>query len=71
MSAMQPSLFEIEQPRELECSGAELSALVESLRARGAIILSMTSICVSSWRLSLDWPNQSKPHFRSTGVQTG
>ena len=71
MSAMQPSLFDREQPAAVECHGAELAALVESLRARGAIILSMTSICVSSWRLSLDWPNQSKPHFRSTGVQTG
>jgi hypothetical protein len=46
------------QPRTLECSGSELAGLLADLKARGCIVLGMTSICVSRWRLSLDWPDQ-------------
>jgi hypothetical protein len=70
-NAKQTSLFETEFPRSLECSGAELPALLASLRERGAVVLGMTSVCVSRWRLSLDWRNAAKARFRSTGVQTG
>jgi hypothetical protein len=62
-SAFQPSLFESEFPRSLECSGAELGALLADLKARGAVVLGMASVCVSRWRLSLDWPIQ-KPATR-------
>jgi hypothetical protein len=59
-SANQPA---DEKPGTLECSGAELVALLASLRARGAIVLGMTSICVSRWRLSIEWPidRQTRP----------
>jgi hypothetical protein len=56
-SALQPTLFDHEQPSVMECSGPELCALLASLRNRGCIVLGMTSICVSRWRLSLDWPD--------------
>jgi hypothetical protein len=62
-NAKQPTLFDREQPSAVECSGPELGALLASLRERGAVVLGMTSICVSSWRLSLDWPDAPKPRF--------
>ena len=67
-SALQAELFDVEQPRVMECAGPELGALLASLRERGAVVLGMTSICVSSWRISLEW---TKPRFESDGGQTG
>ena len=62
-NAVQPGLFDREQPNVIECFGAELPALLASLRERGAVVLGMASVCVSRWRLSLDWPTQ-KPATR-------
>jgi hypothetical protein len=59
------------RPTTVECSGAELLPLLADMKARGCIVLSMTSVCVSRWRLSLDWHNAAKSRFRATGVQTG
>jgi hypothetical protein len=59
------------RPTTLECSGAELAGLLADMKARGCIVLGMASVCVSRWRLSLDWRNTEKSRFRSTGVQTG
>ena len=70
-NALQPGLFDREQTNAIECSGAELGALLDSLREHGAVVLGMTSVCVSRWRLSLDWRNAAKARFRATGVQTG
>ena len=56
MTPKQINLFDAEQPTELECSGSELAALLTSLRARGAVVLCMTVICTSRYRLTLAWP---------------
>jgi hypothetical protein len=71
MDTKQPTLFEREQPRSLECSGPELSAKLADLKTRDCIVLGMTSFCVSRWRLSLDWSNAAKPGYQSNGVQPG
>jgi hypothetical protein len=69
-SALQPSLFDAEQPAAVECAGAELSALLADLKSRGAITFAMTAICPGSWRIFLDWRNAGKMGFRSSGVQS-
>jgi hypothetical protein len=56
-NALQSTLFDHEQPSVMECSGPELGALLADLKARGAVVLGMASICVSRWRLSLEWPD--------------
>jgi hypothetical protein len=61
MKTSQPTLplIDNDQPGALECSGAELITLLASLKARGAIVCGMASVCVSRWRLSIHWPQQS------------
>jgi hypothetical protein len=44
-NALQPGLFDREQTNAIECSGAELGALLASLRERGAVVLGMASVC--------------------------
>ena len=61
--AKQPGLFDARQPRQLECPGSELPMKLADLKRRGAIVLSMTMRGNARWILSLDWPNQPKPHF--------
>ena len=56
MNPKQISLFDREQPTELECSGSELAALLASLRERGAVVLCLAVTCISSYRLTLAWP---------------
>jgi hypothetical protein len=70
-SALQPSLFDAEQPAAVECAGAELSALLADLKLRGAVPFAMTAICPGRWRLFLDWHDAEKMRFRSPGVQSG
>ena len=70
-SALQPSLFDAEQPAAVECAGAELSALLSALRERGAIAYAMVTTCPGSYRLLLDWRDAEKMRFQSTGVQSG
>jgi hypothetical protein len=45
-----------ERPAQLEVHGAELLAVSDELRRRGCIVLGMAVTCVSSYRLSLSWP---------------
>jgi hypothetical protein len=68
MNTAKPTLFDASQPRQVEVSGPDLPALLADLKTRGCIVLGMTSICVSRWRLSLDWSNAAKPGFRPPGV---
>jgi hypothetical protein len=58
-----PGVRDWTQPSTLECNGAESAGLLADLKARGCIVLGMAVADVSGWRLSLDWPNQPKPHF--------
>jgi hypothetical protein len=60
----QASLFDAEKPRAIECAGGELSPLIADLRARGAVVLGMTTIRNATYRLALFWPDQAKPAFR-------
>jgi hypothetical protein len=53
-------LFEVERPTEVECSGSELLPLLADLKARGAVVLCMTVVCTSRYRLTLGWPRQAK-----------
>ena len=66
MNAKQTDLFEAEQPSAVECSGSELAALLASLRGRGAVVLCMTVICTSRYRLTLGWPRRTPP---PTGIK--
>jgi hypothetical protein len=61
----QPGLFDSEFPRSIECAGGELSALIADLKARGAVVMGMTVICVSRYRLSLYWPEAAQSAFSS------
>jgi hypothetical protein len=70
-NAFEPGLFDREQPSAIECSGTELAALLDLLRTRGCIVLGMASICVSRWRLSLEWPDTPEPRFQSNGALDG
>jgi hypothetical protein len=58
-SANQPtSPLNREHPASLEVAGSELVDVLASLKARGAIVCGMASVCVSRWRLSIHWPQQ-------------
>ena len=59
-------LFAASRPTALECSGSELAALLASLRGRGAVVLCMTVICTSRYRLTLGWPRRTPP---PTGIK--
>jgi hypothetical protein len=64
MNPKQISLFDREQPTELECSGSELAALLASLRERGAVVLCLAVTCISSYRLTLAWPELKQKTLR-------
>jgi hypothetical protein len=70
-NAKQTSLFDASQPPEIECHGAELSALLADLKSRGAIAYGMVTTCPGSYRLLLDWHDAEKMRFGSTGVHSG
>jgi hypothetical protein len=70
-NALQLDPYEREQPSAVECSGPELAALLADLKARGAVVLGMASICVSRWRLSLEWPDSPKAGYQSNGASDG
>jgi hypothetical protein len=55
-TASQPTLPGVtDNPAVVECSGGELAGVLASIRERGGIVCSMASVCVSRWRLSLQW----------------
>ena len=57
-----------ERPAQLECSGSELAALLNDLRSRGAVVTSMSVVCLGSWRLQLVWPGkESLTHDQVAG----
>lgn len=47
-----------QRPRVIECTGPELSGVLERVRGDGGIIHGMAVVCVSSWRVSVSWPNE-------------
>ena len=65
ITTKQPGLFDSEFPRSIECVGGELAALIADLKARGAVVMGMTVICLSRYRLSLYWPEVAKSAFSS------
>ena len=59
----QPGLFDSEFPRLIECAGGELDGLINELKERGAVVMAMTVVCVSRYRLSLYWPEAAQSAF--------
>ena len=53
-------LFAADRPTEIEVSGGELATVLADLKARGCTVLGMASVCISRWRLSLDWSKQKQ-----------
>lgn len=60
-TAKQPTLFDREQPRSLECSGPELAAKLADLKHRGAHVTAMQNFNNSGWHLSIQWPLAEVP----------
>jgi hypothetical protein len=58
----------VERPSVLELSGSELLTEIPRLKAAGATVFGMTSICNSRWRLTLHWPQPEQQNLLPDGV---
>jgi hypothetical protein len=55
-----------EQPSQVEVHGPELLTVSAELKRRGCIILGMSVACVSTYRLTLAWPQPKQPALIET-----
>jgi hypothetical protein len=55
----QQDLFERLSHRDV--AGSELFSVLDQIRQQGGVVLTMQSICMARWRLSIRWPAQQRP----------
>ena len=58
-----------ERPASLECHGRELSALINELRGRRAIVCGMSAACPGIYRLSISWPRPEQQPLIETETE--